>query len=148
MRCSLPDVLDRLSIVHLKCERLKDPEDQKRATAEFEALEEALEEYELELADEHSNMFEETDDPAAEIDRWLNEKLQAFKDVNGQIWDLESDIRKGREGDLGLEEVGRRAIAIRNLNRKRITIKNEVTDATGSGFKDVKVNHCSDEEVK
>ena len=70
--------------------------------------------------------------------------LKKLYEVNGKIWDLEADIRKGKEGELGLEEVGRRAIEIRNLNKTRISIKNEITEVTGSGFKDVKVNHASE----
>lgn len=54
------------------------------------------------------------------------EFFEQLYEINGKIWDLESDIRKGKEGELGLEEVGRRAIEIRNLNNVRIAIKNEV----------------------
>jgi len=66
--------------------------------------------------------------------------------INAEIWDLESDIRKGREGELGLEEVGRRAIKIRDLNKKRVAIKNEIVEEYGEGFKDIKINHASDGE--
>lgn len=65
-------------------------------------------------------------------------------EVNGEIWDLESDIRRGKDKELGLEEVGRRAILIRNLNKKRVSIKNEMTDVFNEGFKDIKVNHGSE----
>jgi hypothetical protein len=63
--------------------------------------------------------------------------------INGQIWDLESDIRKGKEGELGLEEVGRRAIAIRELNNKRIFIKNLVAERFAE-FGEKKYNHASE----
>lgn len=62
--------------------------------------------------------------------------------INGEIWNLENCIRKGGEGKLGLEEVGRRSILIRDLNRKRIKYKNHINELTG-GFKEVKVNHAS-----
>lgn len=58
--------------------------------------------------------------------------------VNGKIWNLEFDIRQGKEKELGLEEIGRRALAIRDLNKKRIALKNSV-----SQYKEVKVNHAS-----
>lgn len=64
--------------------------------------------------------------------------------INGKIWDLESDIRSGKEGELGLEEVGRRAIRIRELNRQRVAIKNEIVEKLGEGFKDIKINHASE----
>jgi hypothetical protein len=57
--------------------------------------------------------------------------IDELKEVNGKIWDLESDIRKGREGELGLEEVGRRAIQIRQLNNLRIIVKNQVASHFG-----------------
>jgi len=70
--------------------------------------------------------------------------IETLYEINGKIWDLESDIRQGREGELGLEEVGRRAIAIRELNKKRVLIKNSIVGMTGHGFKDIKINHASD----
>lgn len=63
-------------------------------------------------------------------------------DVNGRIWDLEADIRKGKENELGLSEVGRRALAIRDLNRERIAIKNRIAEECG-GFPDQKFDHAS-----
>ena len=63
--------------------------------------------------------------------------------INGEIWDLESDIRKGKEGELGLEEVGRRAIKIREFNKIRVGYKNIIVETFGEGYKDVKMNHAS-----
>jgi len=63
--------------------------------------------------------------------------------INGQIWDLESDIRAGKEGTLGLEEVGRRAILIREKNKQRIEVKNEINIKFNSGFIEKKANHAS-----
>ena len=62
----------------------------------------------------------------AELDKYDGSEafVKRLYDVNAIIWDLESDIRKGKEKLLGLEEVGRRAIAIRENNRTRISIKN------------------------
>ena len=67
-----------------------------------------------------------------------------LKEVNGQIWDLESDIRRGKENELGLEEVGRRAIAIRGLNKIRVGYKNEMVKIYEEGFEDIKMNHASE----
>ena len=121
MEMPLPELLDRLVIVRLKAERIKEEEKEKE-----------LEFYMTELEEYRKKGF-------IIKDEWL----ERLYDVNGKIWDLEADIRKGKEGELGLEEVGRRAILIRNLNKIRISIKNEITEVTGSGFKDVKVNHAS-----
>lgn len=73
-----------------------------------------------------------------QISNWSAE----LTDIHRKIWNLEADIRLGKEKRLGLEEVGRRALAIRDLNRQRIQIKNRIAVATG-GYFDVKINHAS-----
>ena len=69
--------------------------------------------------------------------------IKRLYEINGEIWDLESDIRKGKEGELGLEEVGRRAIAIRSFNNIRVSLKNEINNKFNSGYKETKVDHAS-----
>ena len=74
------------------------------------------------------------------------EMLQCFCDlivVNNRIWALEADIRSGREKELGLEEVGRRALAIRDHNKERIRLRNAITSLVGIGYIETKVNHAS-----
>lgn len=63
--------------------------------------------------------------------------------VNTDIWNLESDIRKGKEGDLGKAEVGSRALQIRDFNKKRIGIVNKINELLGCGRKETKFNHVS-----
>ncbi len=63
--------------------------------------------------------------------------------INGECWDMESDIRKGKEGKLGLEEVGRRTLTLRDKNKIRVGIKNEIVKKYGEGFEDIKMNHAS-----
>lgn len=60
------------------------------------------------------------------------EILVGLLEVNKKIWNLESEIRIGKEGKLGLKEIGRRALLIRNLNKKRVVLKGET-----------KINHAS-----
>ena len=122
MEMPLPEILDRMSIVKLKIERIGEPH-----------LKQEYEEYE--------KAVKEAKDKGVEIDETWIEKLY---ELNGKIWDLESDIRKGKEGELGLEEVCRRAIAIREINKQRVGIKNKIVESTGKGFKDVKMNHASE----
>jgi hypothetical protein len=74
------------------------------------------------------------------IDRYIEKLIE----INGKIWDLESDIRKGKEKELGLEEVGRRAIEIRGFNKIRVGYKNEMVNLYGEGFEDIKMNHASE----
>jgi len=108
-----------------------------------------------EIADRYSIIklkSERTDvDCKEEFDTLKNElngdEIYAYVDqlyeVNGRIWDLESDIRKGKEGELGLEEVGRRAIMIRDFNKERINIKNTINTIYKTGFIEKKINHAS-----
>lgn len=69
--------------------------------------------------------------------------VQALGVINENIWQLESDIRKGKEGILGLEEVGRRAIAIRGWNNQRVALKNQANKHYGEGFVEIKADHAS-----
>jgi len=62
--------------------------------------------------------------------------------INNKIWHLETDIRTS--DDLELEEVGRRALLIRDLNKQRISIKNSINSFFGDKeFKEIKVDHRS-----
>lgn len=81
-----------------------------------------------------------------ELDEYpeVNNFIRQLYIINGRIWDLEADLRKGKEGELGLEEVGQRAIEIRNLNKIRVQLKNQITEAVGSGFKENKKDHASE----
>jgi hypothetical protein len=121
MQYPVSEILDRLSIVSLKVERIGEP----HLLKEKEDLLSALSEYGRTVKIEQA---------------WLSELYE----INGQIWDLESDIRAGKEKLLELDEVGRRAIAIRDLNKVRVGIKNKITEATKTGYIDVKVNHGSE----
>jgi hypothetical protein len=131
MEISPGDLVDRLSILTLKSERLPPNAEVRR---EYVAIRNACED--------------------AGISSAAFEKLF---EVNGKIWDLESDIRKGRENTLELSsdvkvmdfdklrqlaEVGRRALMIRDLNGKRVELKNTLNTRLG-GFIEVKGDHAS-----
>lgn len=62
--------------------------------------------------------------------------------MNTEIWNLENDIRKGGEDKFTLEEIGKRAIRIRDTNKRRIAYKNNIT-AIDKGFREAKINHRS-----
>jgi len=61
-------------------------------------------------------------------------------EMNAKIWMLEADIRKGKE--MPIEEVGKRALAIRDLNKNRVLAKAEI-DKIFKVIPDVKVDHAS-----
>ena len=120
MEYPISEILDRYSIAVLKKQRLDADND-----IELNDLSEVIEEYKK----INSQIIE------TYIDKLVS--------INGDIWDLESDIRKGKEGELGLEEVGRRAIRIREFNKIRVGYKNIIVETFGEGYKDVKMNHAS-----
>ena len=122
MEMPLPEILDRMSILKLKIERIGES----HLKVEMQEYEKALKEF------ENRGVIIKKE--------WLDE----LDGIHRQIWDLEADIRGGKEGILGLEEVGRRAIAIRDINKKRISIKNKIVEETGLGFKDIKMAHASE----
>ena len=115
MKMPISEIADRYSIALLKKERANADNDQ-----------------------EINTLYQEL----VKYDQALN-FVEKLKEINGQIWDLESDIRKGKENELGLEEVGRRAIVIRGLNKIRVSYKNEMVNIYGEGFEDIKMNHAS-----
>lgn len=118
MKLSIGDIVDRWTIAYLKQYRGKID-----TLAEQRAYSEYCSNYEQQfLKDSWDNLLE----------------------FNGKIWTLESDIRLGKEGELGLEEVGRRALQIRDFNKERINIKNRINEYFEEGFIERKVNHGSE----
>lgn len=128
MRYPLDEILDKKSIIQLKIERIDDSETRERLLREIKDYEQAIKEY-----------IEENICTVEEVLEWTKKLYE----INGKIWDLEAAIRQGREGELGLEEVGRRAIKIRENNGVRIRIKSQIVDQIGRGYKDIKINHAS-----
>jgi len=119
MRMQYSEILDRLSILLHKGEKIGDTECYKEF---FAYAKEVL------LDSEHINFISD---------------LRKLYKINGEIWNLESDLRKGKEGKFTLEEVGKRAIEIRNKNNMRVSIKNAIAKRHGEFF-DIKKDHASE----
>jgi len=69
----------------------------------------------------------------------FDKAIEGFRnlyEINGKIWFLESELRKGYEKELGLQEIGKRALKIRDLNTQRIKEQNRLIESFG-GFKNV-----------
>ena len=117
----IPEVADRYTIALLKIQRLDASEiDVDEMQRQIDYYKEGLDLDNPELAN-------------------LVDKLYH---VNGLMWDAEHAIRKGQDEGLGLEEIGTRAIHIRDLNRDRMKVNNDIIDLTGDGFKDAKMNYA------
>lgn len=120
MEMTIGEFLDRISIQLHKAQKIGE-----ESYPEFVKLTEEL------LLETPAENFEEVIKSIRELYR-----------VNGEIWKLESDLRRGKEKKLGLKECGKRAIAIRNWNNKRIAEQNRVIGIFG-GFKNIKKDHAA-----
>jgi hypothetical protein len=122
MNMSVGDIIDRYSILLLKLEHKPDfiYHEQERLVMQEEMRQ---------LNHKYPNI---------DFDMFLAHA----KEINGKIWELEADVRKGAL-DNDLPEVGRRAIMIRKINGLRISFKNLVNKLLEDGFQESKTDHLS-----
>ena len=71
-------------------------------------------------------------------------EVQELYTIHSCIWSLEAELKTGRESELTLEEIGRRAIEIRNYNNKRISLKNNMATKLGCVVREIKKDHLSE----
>jgi len=74
----------------------------------------------------------------------ITKEIDELYVIHKQIWDLEAQLKSGRENELPLDEIGRRAIAIRDLNNKRIKLKNLAAEKLGCVVREIKQDHLSE----
>jgi len=119
MQMSIGDVVDRYNICRLKTER------------------------------GHIDCSKEFDELSSELLKYegLVPYIDQLYELNSKIWNLEADLKVENEKALGLEEIGRRALQIRDLNRERNNIKKEIDLKYEQGFTDTKINDIIDDNV-
>ena len=76
----------------------------------------------------------------------LDHNIAEITVIHNQIWDLEWQLKSGVEHLLPMDEIGRRAIAIRDWNNRRITYKNSIAELFGLKMREIKTDHLSDPE--
>ena len=113
MKMPISEIIDRYTITKLKYERTSEN-----------------------VNDELLAYKKEIDQYSANLDVYI----QRMYEINAKIWNTESDIRKGASG-MPLEEVGRLALQVRDLNCDRNAIKAEIVDQFAEGFKEIKINY-------
>jgi hypothetical protein len=74
----------------------------------------------------------------------ISEEYQQLKDIHNNIWNLESDLKSGMEDKHPLDEIGRRAIAIRNMNNKRVALRNVMAEKLNDAIRELKFDHASE----
>ncbi len=71
-------------------------------------------------------------------------EYEDLKRIHNEIWELEAELKTGREAELSLEEIGRRAIAIRDHNNKRVALKNTMAEKLNCSVREIKKDHLSE----
>ena len=113
----LSEILDRYTITKLKSERTNE-----------------------DVSDELRTYKKEVDNPDyVERSNQIISFIDRLYEINGELWNTEGDIRKGVE--MPLEEIGRLALKVRDLNCIRNEIKAEIVDTFAEGFKEIKINY-------
>mgnify|MGYP005746220553 FL=1 len=116
---SVGELFDKISILEIKKDKIKDKEKLKYIVDEYNLLKEQM------------------------IDKVkLNEKLSglfdALKDINSKLWVIEDDKRLcEKNSDFG-EKFIKLSRDIHFLNDKRASIKLEINNQTGSKIKEIK----------
>lgn len=76
--------------------------------------------------------------------RELDDLISRIIEIHDRIWDLEWQLKSGKENELSLEQIGLRAIEIRNLNNQRIKYKNSVAELLRDPVREIKKDHLSE----
>ena len=116
---SVGELLDKISILEIKKEKIKDPEKLKF------------------LFNEHSilkNQFEKN----VKSDDKLNKLFQDLKEINAKLWVIENDKRDCEKNkDFG-DKFIKLSRDVHFLNDDRAKIKLEINNHTGSSIKEIK----------
>jgi len=116
---SIGELLDKISILEIKQEKIKDPEKLKFINNEHSILKDQLE----------KNV--KTDDK-------INNLYQSLKEINSKLWVIEDDKRQcEKDKDFG-EKFIKLSRDIHFLNDDRAKIKLEINNHTGSAIKEIK----------
>lgn len=73
----------------------------------------------------------------------ISQDMHTLQHIHNAIWELEKELKSGQEQSLSLEEIGRRAIMIRNLNNQRIQLKNKMAQSLSCPVREIKHDHLS-----
>ena len=116
---SVGELLDKLSILEIKKDRIKDPDKQNFVKEEYVIL---------------KNQFEKN----VKIDEKLKNLFETLKDINNKLWDIENEKRLcEKNSDFG-EVFIKTSRDIHFLNDKRGNIKLEINNYSGSKIKEIK----------
>ena len=116
---SIGELLDKISILEIKQEKIKDPEKLKF------------------INNEHSILKDQLDKNVKSDDK-LNDLYQSLKEINSKLWVIEDDKRQcEKDKDFG-EKFIKLSRDVHFLNDDRAKIKLEINNHTGSVIKEIK----------
>jgi len=116
---SIGELLDKISILEIKKEKIKDAEKLKFINNEHSILKNQL-------------------DENIKSDEKLNNLYQSLKEINSKLWVIEDDKRQcEKEKDFG-EKFIKLSRDVHFLNDDRAKIKLEINNHTGSTIKEIK----------
>ena len=116
---SVGELLDKISILEIKKDRIKDSNKLRFINEEYEVLKNEL-------------------DKNIKIDEKLAKFFTALKNVNSKLWIIEDDKRKcEKDSDFG-ENFIRLSRDVHFLNDTRAKIKLDINNHTGSKIKEIK----------
>ena len=116
---SVGELLDKISILEIKQEKIKD-----REKLKF-------------INDEHSILKDQLDNNV-KSDEKLNALFQSLKDINAKLWVIEDDKRLCEKNSNFTEKFIKLSRDVHFLNDDRAKIKLEMNNHTGSKIKEIK----------
>ena len=72
-----------------------------------------------------------------------NPKLLELIEHHRYVWSLEDDFKKAKIDNLPLEEIGRRALYIRDIGYRRVDLKNDFAKILGDPVREIKRDHIT-----
>ena len=116
---SVGELLDKISILEIKQEKIKDHEKLKFINAEHSILKDQL-------------------DNNVKSDEKLNTLFKSLKDINTKLWVIEDDKRLCEKNSDFTENFIKLSRDVHFLNDDRAKIKLEMNNHTGSKIKEIK----------
>ena len=116
---SVGELLDKISILEIKQEKIKDPEKLKFINTEHSILKDQL----------NNNV---------KSDEKIEKLFQSLKDINAKLWVIEDDKRQCEKEKNFTEKFIKLSRDVHFLNDDRAKIKQEINNLTGSKIKEIK----------
>ena len=116
---SIGELLDKISILEIKKEKIKDPEKIKY------------------ISNEHSILKDQLEKNVISDDK-LEKLFQDLKKINAKLWVIEDDKRDCEKNKDFSEKFIKLSRDVHFLNDDRAKIKLEMNDHTGSSIKEIK----------